>query len=60
VTVKVVSWSNQTHRATGSRVKMHNEKLDYSRIQSKIKATRKIPLQRDGDKNLQNSENSSG
>jgi hypothetical protein len=50
VTAKVVSWRNQTHRVAGSCVQIHNGKLDCTRIQSKIKVTRMIPLQRDGDK----------
>jgi hypothetical protein len=57
VTAKVVSWSNQTHRATGSRVKIHNEKLDYSKVPAKIKL-RNICMQSDGNKNLQKSESS--
>jgi hypothetical protein len=54
VRAKVVCWSN--HRASESRVKIHNEKLDYSKIQAKIKLRRKTAMQGDGDKSLQENE----
>jgi hypothetical protein len=56
VRAKVVSWSNPSHRARDSHVKILNEKLDYSKVKAKITLRRKIPLQGDGDKNVQQTE----
>jgi hypothetical protein len=36
VKAKVVSWNNQINRPGDSRVKIRNEKMDYSKIQAKV------------------------
>jgi hypothetical protein len=56
VRAKVMSWGNTIHRAPKSHVKIHNEKVDYSKVQSKIKLRDNIALQGDGDKILQQNE----
>jgi hypothetical protein len=51
--LKAVSCSNPIHRAGENRVKIHNEELDYSKVEGKVKLTRKMSLQSDGGKSLQ-------